>query len=259
MPIKRRSKKSDDSKEAPPEEPAAPPPPVEEPPPEPAHAEPEPPADGSASGSADEGESIGEMPSKDYAASGKPRKSRNWMKLKVGTRMLKMQKSVLFADAEPVVCPKGFRLQKFDAPEKICKRDEFFFGGGGYMCARCGVFSGNLSSKVVHWSIQSDFALCPQCAVELRDVQDQERKLKILQEKFYRGLIPPPAEKPPALVELKTKTSEILLSQVDDPWVERDMERTAALRARRREEAAAKSSKDVSQMKRGSKTVVPPE
>jgi hypothetical protein len=147
------------------------------------------------------------------------------------TTLAAMPKSVLFEDPAPGVCPDG-KVMKGNSVEGL-ERDPFYFASGGWYCQRYGIHSDNVSgppapsgrgfleppcyasedaSGVV--SVYSEMAYR-----ECVELQDREKKQKILNERYYRRVDENPAKEHAKVVEsLKKTTDKLLADPVETAW-----------------------------------------
>jgi hypothetical protein len=143
-----------------------------------------------------------------------------------------MPKSVLFADPEPGVCPEGKVLQ--DHAVHTLEGDPFYFASGGWFCERYGIHSDNVAGPPA----PSGRGPClpPPCYAsedragivtvlsgmayrEVVELQDREKKQKILNERYYRRVDENPAKEHAKVVDsLKKTTDKLLEDPVETSW-----------------------------------------
>jgi hypothetical protein len=148
------------------------------------------------------------------------------------TTLKAMPKSVLFADPEPGVCPDGKAMK--DHAVHTLEGDPFYFASGGWYCQRYGIHSDNVAGPPA----PSGRGPClpPPCYAsedaagvvtvysgmayrEVVELQDREKKQKILNERYYRRVDENPAKEHAKVVEtLKKTTDKLLEDPVETAW-----------------------------------------
>jgi len=85
-------------------------------------------------------------------------------------------------------CPKNHPCLKTQLAE--LQSLPYFFGGGGFVCARCSIPSENLAARFGFLCVECEYMICTQCAATLKDAQvEQEVQKRVEQRKkeLHRG------------------------------------------------------------------------
>jgi hypothetical protein len=177
-----------------------------------------------------------------------------------------MPQSVLFADPEPGKCPDGKVMQ--DKTVSLLEGDPFYFASGGWYCHRYGIHSDNVAGSMPPSGRGG--LLPPPCYAstdeagvvtvysgmayrEAVELQDREKKQKILNERYYRRISEIPGKEHAKVVELLKKTTDKLLENpVETAWTPATIRRLDATSSKDLSSEAPRLSKQRWSKARGS-------